>query len=146
MSTRLLIALILVLAPFAAEASYVWGDGTGGYYGITDRRSCVEVGKTIASFYQATGNGGQGAVWTPLSCSGSVANVGDAFAIGLDEYESGTHTGVQVTAELVAEIQDDDYLDPLAFAGWFAAVFIATLVFYYTVRGAGFVIDVVRKH
>jgi len=146
MRVRLVAAAVLLLVSFAARASYVWGDGAGAYYGITERRSCVEVATRIASFYQATGNGGQGAVWTPLSCSGSVANVGDAFAIGLDEYLSGAHTGVQVTAELVAEIQDDDYLDPLAFAGWFAAVFVATLVFYYTVRGAGFVIDVVRKH
>ena len=39
----------------------------------------------------------------------------------------------------------DDPVDPSTFAAWFAFVFVTTVSFYLTVRGIGWIVDLLRS-
>jgi hypothetical protein len=141
--------LAVLLSTCEARAATSHPITVGGSSMVAAGLDCRSVSQAVGEWAAATTvRSGPGAgdpiAWAPVSCA---FNTSTGVATSVSVAVSRNRAVVYVGGPVVVGATDswlDDPVDPAVFAAWFAFVFVTTVSFYLTVRGIGWIVDLLR--
>lgn len=151
MTRRAVVLLVcILLAAVEARAATSYPVTVGGATMVADGLDCQSIGRAVGQWAMATtvrtGTGGADPqVYAVTSCT---FNASTGVASNVSVAYNRNRAVVYIGGPVVVGATDfwfDDPVDPSTFAAWFAFVFVTTVSFYLTVRGIGWVVDLLRS-
>ena len=150
MLRAVVLLLCVLLAAFEARAATSYPVTVGGAAMVADGLDCQSIGRAVGQWAMATtvrtGTGGADPqAYAVTSCTFNASTgVASNVSVAYNRNRAVVYIGGPVVVG-ATDVWFDDPVDPSTFAAWFAFVFVTTVSFYLTVRGIGWIVDLLRS-
>jgi hypothetical protein len=149
MLRAVVVLLCVLLAAFEAQAATSYPVTVGGATMVADGLDCQSIGHAVGQWAMATtvrtgAGGADPQAYAVASCTFNASTgVASNVSVAYNRNRAVVYVGGAVTAT-AKDFWFDDPVDPVTFAAWFAYVFVTTVSLYLTVRGIGWIVDLLR--